>query len=298
MMQAPLISQRKVNADRAARFGQRLDEADLYAFGLRVGLHLLASRRLKRALRYLVQPVPYWRGVEFRLVWNEAGFTPDDRVLDIGSPKLLSLYLAQRVGAEVFATDIDPYFLDEYALLRSARGLSDQMLRLQVEDGRKLSFPDDSFSKVFAVSVIEHIPELGDSDCMREIARVLRPGGRCLLTVPYWPVFKDEYRDADFYWAGASISTPDGRVFFQRRYSEPELYKRLIEPSGLTLDRLEYIGERVLVRSQREFGDFLLPPTGPVHPILSRLVHTGPARSPRELAKPLCAFIALTKTAA
>jgi SAM-dependent methyltransferase len=292
------VTMRKVKGGAALPYGQRLDGADLYRFALRVGLHLLAARRLKRALRYLVQPVHYWRGVEYRLVWNEAGFRPDDRVLDVGSPKLLSLYLAEKIGAEVFATDIDSYFLDEYALLRSARRLSDQLLRLQVEDGRRLGFADASFTKAYAVSVLEHIPDLGDTECMKEIARVLRPGGRCLLTVPYGPVFKEKYKEADFYWAASSNSTPDGRVFFQRRYSEPELFARLIEPSGLTLDRLEYIGERVLVRSAREFGDFLVPPTGPAHPILSRLVHTGPARSPHELAKPLCAFLALTKPAA
>lgn len=273
----------------------RLDLADLYRYAMRIGLHLLAAGRVKRGLRYLVQPVHYWRGLEYQLVWNEARFTPEDRVLDIGSPKLLSLYLAEKVGAEVFATDIDAYFINEYTLLRSVRGLSDLRLRLEVQDGRNLGFPAESFSKVYAVSVVEHIPDHGDTECMREIGRVLAPGGTCLLTVPFWPVSKEKYKEPDFYWAGSSKTRSDDRVFFQRRYSEEDLFSRLIEPSGLALAKLEYVGERVLVGSDRELGDFLVAPTGPVHPFLSRLIHTGPAGSPKSLAKPLCAFIALTK---
>jgi SAM-dependent methyltransferase len=274
----------------------RLSEAALYAYGLRVGLYLFASGRVKRGLRYLAMPVPYWRSLEYRLVWKEADFQSGDRILDIGSPKLLSLYLAEKIGAEVFATDIEDYFLGEYDFLRNARKISHQTLHLEVEDGRRLSFPDNSFTKVYSISVIEHIPEEGDTECLREIGRVLRPGGLCLITVPYWPTSRDEYRPPNFYWARSSTSTPDGRVFFQRRYCQEDLYTRLIKPSGLTLRKIEYVGEHIMVHSQREFGEFLIPPTGPFHPLLSRVVHTRPVTSPEQLKKPLCAFIALTKS--
>ncbi len=274
----------------------RLNEAVLYAYGLRAGLRLFADTRFKRGLRYLVMPVPYWRSLEYRLVWNEADFQSEDRILDIGSPKLLSLYLAEKTGAEVFATDIEDYFLDEYGFLRDARKISPQTLHLEVEDGRRLSFPDNSFTKVYSISVIEHIPEEGDMECLREIGRVLRPGGQCLITVPYWPTSKEEYRPPNFYWAGASTSTPDGQVFYQRRYSEEDLYARLIKPSGLAVRKIAYVGEHVLAHSRREFCEFLIAPTGPIHPLLSRLVHTRPVTSPTQVKKPLCAFIALTKS--
>ena len=278
------------------RDSQALDRGDLYRYALRVGLHLVSAGRVKRGLRYLVQPLHYWRGLEYTLVWNEGGFGPDDRVLDVGSPKLLALYLAEKVGPEIIATDIDPYFIDEYTFLRGVRGVPEANLRFEVQDGRSLSFRPESFNKVFAVSVVEHIPDGGDSECMREIGRVLEPGGMCLLTVPFWPASKDEYRDpGSFYWAGSSAKRSDGRVFFQRRYSEEDLVTRLIEPSGLAVRKLEYVGERFLVGSQRELSDFLVAPTGPVHPLVARFFHTGPASSPRQLSKPLCAFVCLTK---
>jgi SAM-dependent methyltransferase len=275
--------------------GAPLDEADLYAYGMRVGTHLLAGGRLKRGLRYLVQPVHYWRGVEYRLVWNAAGFQADDRILDIGSPKLLSLYLADRVGADVYATDISDYFLDEFGFLRGALRVPASRLHLEVEDGRRLSFADASFTKVYSISVIEHIPGGGDTECLREIARVLRSGGQCLITVPFAPTSLDVYRKPDFYWAGSSPAEADGRVFYYHRYSEDDLFERLIRPSGLRVERIDYIGERVLTRSRRELGDFLIAPTSPLHPLISRLAHTGPAASWRRLDKPLCAFVALSK---
>jgi SAM-dependent methyltransferase len=280
-------------ADQAA--GRPLDELDLFVYAMRLGAHLLGAGRLKRGLRYLVEPVHYWRGVEYRLVWNAANFIEGDRVLDVGSPKLLALYLAERVRADVFATDLSDYFLDEFGFLRNARRIPASRLRLEVEDGRRLSYPDATFTKAYSISVIEHVPGDGDSECMREIGRVLRPGGVCLVTVPFAPESELVYRAPDFYWAASMPAATDGRVFYYRRYSEADLYARLVRPSGLSIERMEYVGERVLKRSGRELTDFLVPPTGPIHPLLSRLAHTGPTSSWRKLAKPLAASLVLVK---
>jgi hypothetical protein len=59
--------------------------------------------------------------------------------------------------------------------------------------------------------------------------------------------------------------------------------------------RLSYIGEKVMTRSKRELSDRLPAITGPLQPAMSRLFHTAPAESWRDLAKPLCAVIALEK---
>jgi len=45
-----------------------------------------------------------------------------------------------------------------------------------------LDFPDDRFDVVVSCDVIEHVAE--DDEAMREMARVLRPGGILVLTVP------------------------------------------------------------------------------------------------------------------
>jgi SAM-dependent methyltransferase len=59
-------------------------------------------------------------------------------------------------------------------------------LPVQRVDGVALPFPDASFDVVLSFDVFEHIP---DSDAhLREVARVLRPGGRYLVQTPSkWP---------------------------------------------------------------------------------------------------------------
>jgi SAM-dependent methyltransferase len=265
----------------------------LYSYGQAVGMNLLSAGRVKRGLRGLFQPVAYWRNIEYRLVFDAARFQPGDRVLDIGSPKLLSLYLAERVGAEVFATDIEAYFVDEYRFLRARRRIPSERLHIEVQDGRRLSYADDSFTKAYSISVIEHIPDGGDTECIKEIGRVLAPGGECLITVPFWRSSRQVYRKPDFYWADSSVAAADGRIFYERHYSEEDLYRRIINPSGLTLRRLEYVGERILAGSEMEFSR--LPSVmGPIEPLLSRLIHVR-ATDWRDLKKPLCAFMVLSK---
>lgn len=268
----------------------------LVAYGMKVGGKLVLKGKLRLAVPYLGRPVNYWRAVEYRLISDAARFQRRDRVLDVGSPKLLSLYLAKVVGAEVYATDIDDYFVERLETVAEVEGVPPDRLHIRVEDGRQLSFPDQSFDKVYSLSVVEHIPDDGDTACIKEIARVLVPGGECYLTVPFWPESRtDVIADGAVYWTEHSTASGEGQVFYQRRYSEADLSERLIEPSGLQLKELKYVGEKVMTESDGEFSDRLPLLSGPVQPLLSRLLHTKPTASWRELKKPLCALVVLRK---
>ena len=280
--------------------GKKESVGTVYSYGLKVGMELLAHGRFTPAAKHLIIPVSYWRTVEFRLVLTHGQFKPGERVLDIGSPKLISLYLAKHAGVDVYATDIDRYFVDEYDSLRKWERLPDDRYHVDVQDGRKLTYQSGMFDKVFSISVLEHIPEDGDSECMREIGRVLAPGGRCLITVPFARVSQDQYRPAgDFYWSTSSQTNDNGKVFFQRRYSEADLVDRLIIPSGLKLVQSRFVGERLFGKSDRELFEHLPPVThpllGPFQPVLSSIFHTPPVANTSELQKPLCAFLELVK---
>ena len=61
-------------------------------------------------------------------------------------------------------------------------------------DGRRLPFPDASFDAVICNQVLEHVFE--PDSFLREIARVLRNGGRLLLTVPF--VWDEHEQPRDF----------------------------------------------------------------------------------------------------
>jgi len=51
------------------------------------------------------------------------------------------------------------------------------------ESIQELSFHDGFFDRVFCLSVMEHIPKLEWSRCMKQLARIVRPGGRLVLTL-------------------------------------------------------------------------------------------------------------------
>jgi SAM-dependent methyltransferase len=50
-------------------------------------------------------------------------------------------------------------------------------------DGRYLPFEDETFDCILSNEVLEHVPQLNDS--LAELYRVLKPGGKILLTVPF-----------------------------------------------------------------------------------------------------------------
>lgn len=267
----------------------------MYFFGLNAGLRLIRKLQIKEAFRLIVIPVSYWRALEYRMFFDLVDLKKGIKILDIGSPKLLSLYLAKKYDLKVYATDIHPYFLETYSLLRRLLHISKEAYQLQREDGRNLSFEDSCFDLVYSISVLEHIPDEGDSKCMKEVARVLRPGGKCFLTVPFSPVYREVYTRRTFYWSGVSSVREDGQLFYERRYDEQALFDRLINPSGLHVDKLFFVGERIFKRSTMQMCDLLHPITGPVQPILSKIIHTKPVKNWQELDKPLCAVLLLRK---
>lgn len=57
---------------------------------------------------------------------------------------------------------------------------------LQVMDATQLAFPDASFDKIYSANTIEHIPDL--KRALREMARVVKKGGRILLIYPAEPI--------------------------------------------------------------------------------------------------------------
>jgi hypothetical protein len=116
--------------------------------------------------------------------------------------------------------------------------------------------------------------------------------------VPFWPRSRIDFIDEDgVYWTKHSVQDEQGKVFYQRRYSEQDLHDRLVTPSGLELDRLSYVGEKVMVDSEQELSDRLPLVSGPIQPLLSKFLHTPPNDSWQALEKPLCALVVLRKPA-
>ena len=143
---------------------------------------------------------------------------PGMRCLSIGASNcLLSVLLAGRYPEHFVGIDI----ADDYARWIEDSGAT----AFQVMDATAMTFPDDSFDRVFSVSVLEHIPDDGDTRTGQEIARVLAPGGRAVLTFEWGPLFVP--------WCAFPVG---GRI-----YDTAAVMERIVEPSGLRLaEALDY----------------------------------------------------------
>jgi SAM-dependent methyltransferase len=115
--------------------------------------------------------------------------SPGERVLDIGCGAGRHAFELYRRGAHVVAADLDGNELGPvngmFAAMRAEEDIPAEAGAGAVSaDTTSMPFPDNSFDKVIASEILEHVPN--DRLAMAEIARILRPGGVAAITVPSW----------------------------------------------------------------------------------------------------------------
>jgi len=160
---------------------------------------------------------------------------PGARLLDLGSGPGRHAFEATRRGLDVVCADLLHDDLRRALATLSAMAEAgetppDVRFGAARADAVALPFPDASFDHVVAAEVLEHIPH--DQLAMREIARVLRPGGTAAVTVPRWLpervcwALSDRYHDR-----------PGGHV---RIYRGGELRRRL-RAAGLRVTGSDHV---------------------------------------------------------
>ena len=99
-----------------------------------------------------------------------------DKVLDLGS--------GTGYFAEIMCTQASSTFCLDIALrnLLSIKQRENKNLFLIYSDAEHLPFSDTSFNKVLCSEVLEHVE--GDREALKEITRMLQPGGTLVITVP------------------------------------------------------------------------------------------------------------------
>jgi SAM-dependent methyltransferase len=124
-----------------------------------------------------------------RLLIDSLGLKGDETVLDVGCGRGLLLIEAARhlpkgraIGIDLWQA-VDQLGNRPEVTLENARaeGVADRV-EVKTGDMRQLPLPDDSVNAVVASLSIHNIPDKeGRAAAVREIARVLKPGGRAAL---------------------------------------------------------------------------------------------------------------------
>jgi len=135
------------------------------------------------------------------------------RILDVGCGTGANLLMLSKYG-DAEGVDISP---DALSFCRE-RGLD----KVKLGAAEELPYDDGTFDLVTALDVVEHMDD--DLACLREMRRVLRPGGRVLLFVPTFM----------FLWG-----VQDDVSNHRRRYRLPQLH-RVLEQAGFEVERSTY----------------------------------------------------------
>jgi ubiquinone/menaquinone biosynthesis C-methylase UbiE len=109
-----------------------------------------------------------------------ARLQPGDKVLDIGcGTGTLAIIAKQRVGPEgtVDGVDASPEMIGRATRKARKAGLD---VRFQTAIVEELPFPNEHFDVVMSTLMLHHLPRPVREQCVREIRRVLKPGGRVL----------------------------------------------------------------------------------------------------------------------
>jgi SAM-dependent methyltransferase len=161
-------------------------------------------------------------------------FKPGDKFLDIGSLFGYNCLGAKLIGYEAAGTDL-PKYVTAFAPRFQRRRIDNRAADLKKD---LIPFADESFDLVLASEVLEHF-NFHPARFFAEAARVLKPGGRLIVTTPNLIRLNNvvkmirgqsiNWDIRDDYWDGAH----------RREFTAAELAE-LVKQSGLHLERIVY----------------------------------------------------------
>jgi len=164
-----------------------------------------------------------------------ARLQPIHTVLDYGAGRgNVSQMNFRGLAGRVSGTDVDPSvarnpFLDDHTVFDPAAG--------------KLPYPDATFDVAFSDNVFEHLDR--PEQAMREIYRVLKPGGRLLIKTPNWWHYMPLIAAGTPHWFHVWYNAKCGRApedTFPTRYranTESRIW-RLASETGFEVETIEF----------------------------------------------------------
>lgn len=192
--------------------------------------------------------IDYHRYLEYPVVFNNLEWESIVNFLDIGTGhrSIFPLFISYYVDCNVYSVDIGKYLFKQLKYVSKIRRLKERLnqdkLKFEIQDARSLNYEDNFFEGISSISCLEHISGEGDKEAVLEIKRVLKPGGVCVLTLPYiYSGYKEQFLPRKVYTQDGKQKNP---AFFSRYYDDKAVEERIIKPSHLNLENIEYLGER------------------------------------------------------
>ncbi len=208
-------------------------------------LRQIAAYHRTLGLKGWLKGLSYERCAELSWVidYLEPRFREDLRYLDIGTGESpLPTFLCAHSRWEITCLDKCPWVRKQYQFSARIDGTGRPTKRLHVIEADLLeaNLPDESFDLITCISVIEHFEGSSDSAAMKASARLLRRGGRLILTtLVNEPFFAEFHLKRSVY----GVKFRGSPVFYQRHYDLRRLTERIIQPSGLLETQRVYFGD-------------------------------------------------------
>lgn len=208
-----------------------------------MGLRLL-FKRVPIGLNYFLTPVNIVRYFEFSFAFDNIPISAKT-FLDVGSPRLFSLYMAKKYSSSVIHI-INPDLNDIKESNTIVHALNLSNIHTYCSGVDTLSQSNVKYHCIWSISVIEHISNgYDDTVAVQLMYNSLANGGRLILTFPVDRQFHNEYRDHIYYRIGNSNSYGEDntKYFFQRFYDKESIWQRILKPIKQEPKNIRWFGE-------------------------------------------------------